>query len=116
MGAHVADLLIQLRRGDLAFLDVHHQAIVRANKAYVQPLLELIPLAADHDAVPIPIRLRASDDRRDHARIKSADPLEQVSDLLLLLAQLGRVSNVLILAATAIPKVATGWFDAVGRN
>ena len=73
-GPHALDLIIEGGLGDLAFLDVHHQAVVVADEADVQAFLELVPLAADHDAVTIAQRLRARDNRFNHGVGKTPDP------------------------------------------
>ena len=111
MRADMLDLLVERRLGDLAFLDIHHQPAVGADEADVQALLELVPLAADHDAVAIAVGLRAGNDRRDEPGIKPANALEQIADLLVLEPELGRVGQVLVLAAAALAEVAAGRFD-----
>src|SRR5256885_6119282 len=64
MRADMTDLLVNRGLGDFAVLDVHHEAAVVAQKADVQPLLELVPLRTNHDAVAIAIGLRAGNDGR----------------------------------------------------
>ena len=70
------DLLVERRFGDLAFLDVHHQPVVRADEADVQSLFELVPPAANHDAVPVAVRLRTRHERRDGLGAAAADALK----------------------------------------
>src|SRR5882672_6842750 len=72
----VLDLGVERRLGNKTFLDIHDQAIVGADEADIETLFELVPLAANHDAIAITIRLRTGEQRRDHRRIKSANPLE----------------------------------------
>ena len=61
---------------NLAFGDVYHEPIVISNEADVQSLFEFVPLAADHDAVAVPVRLRAGDHWRNEGRIETSEPLE----------------------------------------
>src|SRR5437879_7064066 len=105
MGPHALDLLVERWLGDLAFLDVNHQPVVCADEANIQTLFELVPLAANHDAVPVAIRLRTRNHRRNQRRINAADSLEQIADLFVLEPELGRISDVLILASAALAKI-----------
>ena len=84
MRPHPADLLAQGRLGNEAFLDVHDQAVIGANVANVQALLEFVPLAANHDAVAIAVRPGTGDDRGDPRRVQSPEPLEKVAHLFVL--------------------------------
>src|SRR4051794_23142530 len=49
ISSYLLNLFAQRRLRNFAMLDVDHQAVIVANEADVQPLLELVPLAADHD-------------------------------------------------------------------
>src|SRR5436309_2794861 len=115
MRPDVPDLFVEGRSSDFALLDVHHQAIVGADESNVQALFELIPLAADHDAVSIAIGLRARNHWLDDLRPEAADALEQVPNLLLFQFQLDSIGDVLVLAAAAGAKIAAGRLDAVWR-
>ena len=116
MGADVADLLVQRRLGDLAFLDVLHQPAVGADEADVQLLLRLVPLAADHDAVAVAVGRRTRNDRRNFIRRNFPDALEQIRYLLVLQPQLRRIGDVLILAAAARAKITALRRDALRRR
>ena len=61
MGADLFDLFVESRLGDLAFLDIHHEPAVGAKEPDVQALFELVPLAADHDPVSVPVGAGACD-------------------------------------------------------
>ena len=110
---HLLDLRIQGRLGDEALFDIDHQPVIRSNKPNVESLLKLVPLAANHDSISIPIRLRAGNHRVDHSFGKSANPFEQSGDLLVLEFKLTRVSDMLILAAAAIAEIPAGRGDPV---
>jgi hypothetical protein len=112
---HLANLLVDRRLGDFAFLDVHHQPVVRLDEANVQPLLELVPLASNHHAVPVPVRLRTRDDGRNQVTADSPDALEQIRNLLMLDLQLLRVTDMLVLATSACAEIRTERLDAVRR-
>src|SRR5437762_1017892 len=114
MRADMTDLLVDGGLGNLAVLNVHHQAAVVAQKADVQPLLELVPLRANHDAIAITIGLRAGNDGRDDFRGEFADTRENVGYLLVLHFVLRGVVDVLVLASAARAKVGAGRDDAVG--
>ena len=107
MRSDILDLLVERRLGNLAFFDIQHQAAIGSDEANVQALFEFVPLAADHDAVSIAIRLRAGDDGCNESWTEPANALEQVADLLVLQAQLRGIGQVLILAAAALAKVRT---------
>src|SRR5437762_8053895 len=68
IGAHALDLFVDGWLGYAALLDVHHQPVVLADEADVEALFEFVPLAADHDAIAVAVRLRARNDRLDHSR------------------------------------------------
>ena len=116
VGAHVLDLPVERGFGDFALLNVHHQPVVRADEADVQTLLELVPLAANHDAVPVAVRLRARNQRIHSLGPAAADPLEQINHLLVFQAKLRRVIHVLILAAATIAEIAARRLDALRRR
>src|SRR5713101_1336167 len=59
MRSHVFDLLIKRRLGDGTFLDIDDQPVVSANEANIETLFEFVPLAANHNAIAVAIRLRA---------------------------------------------------------
>jgi hypothetical protein len=114
--AHPRELFIQGWFGNLAFLYVHHQAIVISNEADVQSLFELVPLAADHDPVAVAIRLRARDNRFYNVRVKTTYPLEKIPNLFVLDLQLKRVRQVLILASAALPEIPALRHNPLGRT
>jgi hypothetical protein len=105
-----------LRFGNLAFVQVHDETTIGADKTDVELLLGLVPLGPDHDPVPVVVRLGAGDDRGDDAFWKSTDALEQVGDLFVFQFQLPGVVDVLILAAAAFAKVTALRSNAVGRG
>ena len=113
MRSHVFDLLIKRRLGDGTFLDIDDQAIVGANEANIETLFEFVPLAANHDAIAVAVRLRAREDRRDDCRVKTANALEQIADLFVLDLQLRWIREVLILATAAIAEVAASGLNAL---
>src|SRR5256885_3135552 len=55
MAANLFYLLVESWFGNWAFFDVHHQAVVRPDKADVQALFELVPLAANHDSIAVTV-------------------------------------------------------------
>ena len=55
ISADFLNLRVQCRLGDLAFFNVFHQPAIPAHEADIQFLLRLVPLAANHDAVPVSI-------------------------------------------------------------
>ena len=114
MGSHMGDLRIERRLGNGTFLDIDDQAIVRANEANIKTLFEFVPLAANHDAIAVSVRLRARENRRDDCRVKTANALEQIADLFVLELQLRWIRKVLILAAAAIAEVAATGLNALG--
>jgi len=107
----VLELLVKGWLCQSAFFHVHHQPAVRPDKADIQTLLEFVPLAANHDAIPIPVGLRAGNDRRDESAVKVAQALKQIPDLFMLKPKLGGVSQVLILAAAARAEVSAARLD-----
>ena len=76
-------------------------------------MFEFIPLAADHDAVAIPVRLRAGDHWRNQVRIETSDTFEQITNLLVFDPQLDRVTQVLVLATAAVAEISTDGFDPI---
>ncbi len=102
---HPGDLFIEGGGGDFACFNVFHQPAIRANKADVQFLFRLVPLAADHDPVPVAVGAGTGDDRADQIPGDAGEPLKQIRNLLVLEPQLRRVINVLILAASARAEV-----------
>ena len=76
MGAHVLYLLVDGRLRDFAFLDVLHQAAVPSHKTDVEFLFRFVPLAANHHAIAVSIRLRAGEHRRDDVAGDFPDPFE----------------------------------------
>jgi hypothetical protein len=109
-------LFIQSRFGDRAFLNIHYQAVIGSDKPDIQALFELVPLAANHDAIAIAIRLRAGDQRLDDVRVDPAEPPEEIADLFVFELQLRWVGDVLILAPAAIAEVAARGSNAVRRR
>src|SRR5205814_264703 len=99
------DLRVQRRLRDLALLNIHHQPVLRANESDVQPLLELVPLTSNHDPIPVTIRLRTRNHRRDKRRVNPSNPLKQIANLFVLEPKLDWVSDMLILAAAALAKI-----------
>jgi hypothetical protein len=79
-------------------------------------LLRPIPLTADHQAIAIRVGLRTGNHGRNPAAVEAADALKEIDDLLVLDAELGRVSEVLILAAAASPEVTARRLDALRRG
>ena len=114
--AHVFDLFVQSRFGNGAFLNIHDQPVVGSDKANIQALFELVPLAANHDAIAIAVRLGAGDKGFDDVWVDPADPLEEIADLFVFELQLRRVGDVLILAPAAIAEVAARGSNAVRRR
>ena len=114
MRANRLDLFVENGLRNLAFLEIHHQPTVGAEETDVQTLFELVPLTANHDAVPITVRLRTRYHFRDIAGGDAANPLEQIANLLVLEPELDGVSQVLILAAAALAKVRAKWLNPVG--
>src|SRR5215471_6906498 len=55
VSAELLELRIQRRFGDFALFHVNDQAIFGAHEPDIEALLELIPLAADHDSVSVTI-------------------------------------------------------------
>src|SRR3974390_2714089 len=115
MGAPFEDLLIEGRFGDFAFRNVNDQAIVGADKANIEALLELVPLAADHDPVAVTVRLRARDDGRDDGGIDAAEAVKQIANLFVLKPELRGIGQVLVLATAAIAEITASRFDPLRR-
>src|SRR5689334_173648 len=106
MSAYLLDLFIDGGFRDFAFLDVHNQPVVSADKTNLEALFKLVPLTANHDAVAIAVRLWTGHYRADHSRVQSADALKDVAELLVLDAKLGFICKVLVLAAAAVAEIA----------
>ena len=81
---HLPDLRADFRLGDGAFIDIHYEATIGTNEPDVKTLLGLVPLRADHDAVPVAVG-RGAGDHRCHQRAReTSDALHQIRDLLVL--------------------------------
>ena len=76
IAAHPSKLLVEPRLGDFTFFDVQHETAVVTDETDVQSLFELVPLAANHDAIAIAVLLRAGNHRLDGAPRKTADALK----------------------------------------
>src|ERR1019366_7858764 len=113
MRTHRLDLLVEGGLCNFAFFKIHHQPAIGTEEADVQTLFELVPLAANHDPVPITVRLRARNYFRDITGGDAANPLKQIANLLVLEPELDRVIQVLVLAAAALTEVRTKGFDPV---
>src|SRR2546428_3046082 len=106
MGPHVLDLGSQGRFSDEAVFDINHQAVVGSDKPDVQPLLEFVPLAANHDSITITIGLRTWDHRRHNRLAESSDTLQKGADLFVLQFELRPVRDMLVLATATIAEIA----------
>lgn len=116
MGADLAQLVVQGGFGDGAAFEVDDEAVVVAEEAEVEALLGAVPLAADHDAVPVAVGLGAGDDGGDDAGREAPQAVEEVGDLLVFPAKLFGVGHVLVLATAAFAEVGAAGRDAVGRG
>src|SRR5688572_28474810 len=116
MLAHVLNLAAQFGLGNFAFLDVDNETIVGADETDVQALFGFVPLAANHDAVAVAVRLRTWDDGLNKFWIEAGEALKEVADLFVFDGELGFVRDVLILAAAAIAEVLAEWLNAIGRR
>src|ERR1035438_10104666 len=114
MRADELDLLIERGFGDLAFLQIHYQPVVGTEETDVQALFELVPLAANHDAVAIAVGLRTGNHWRNKTGVKLANPLEQINNLLVFELELDGISQMLILATATLAEVRAERFDPVG--
>ena len=65
LSADMFDLLVEGWLRDLTFIQIHYQPAFSLEKPDVQALLDLVPLAADHDAISIAIRLGTGNYRRN---------------------------------------------------
>src|SRR4029077_1729472 len=101
---------IQGRFRDFAFINVHHQPVIRTDEANIEALLEFVPLASNHDSIAIAIRLRTWDHRRHDVFWKSSHSLEGVRHLFALNLQLAAIGNVLVLTTSTISEIGT-WGD-----
>ena len=116
MGAHAFELFVERGFGDFTFLDVNYEPVIVPNETDIQPLFDLVPLAADHDAIAVPIRLPAGNDRPNHRFVQASNPLKQIGDLFVFEPELRRVIDVLILAAAALSEVTARRRNAFGRG
>src|SRR5690242_15337273 len=116
MSADLLDLFVDGRLGIGALVNVNDQPVVVADEADIEALLELVPLAANHDPIPVTVRLWAGNDRVDLDMGKSPDPLEQVGNLFVFELELGWITEVLILTAAPNPKIRTSWPHTRGRG
>ena len=114
MRTNKLDLFVECRLGDLAFLKIHYEPAVGTEEADVQTLFELVPLAANHNAVPITVGLRARNYFSNITGGDAANPLEQIAYLLVLEPELHGVIQVLILAAAALAEVRAKRLDPLG--
>ncbi len=114
--ADLADLAADGGFGDGAFLDFDDEAAVVAQEADDEALGELVPLAADHDAVAVAEGLGGRDDGLDGGVCEAADALEEIADLLVFDGELGGVGEVLVLAAAALAEHAAPGGDTVWRG
>src|SRR5262245_44699554 len=55
MSAELLKLRVQRRFGDFALFHVNDKAVFGADESDIEPLLELVPLAADHDSISVTI-------------------------------------------------------------
>ena len=110
------DLLVQSRFGNLALVNVDHQAAVAADEPNVQSLFEFVPLAADHDAVAVAIRVGTRDYRVNGRRLEATNALEKIRYLLVLKGKLRWICDVLILTATAGAEIGTRRLNPVARG
>lgn len=75
------------------------------NETDVQALFKLVPLAANHDPVPVAIRLRARNDWQYEPGVDATDSLEKVGNLLVFDSDLGLIIDMLILAPATSAEV-----------
>src|SRR2546427_9556938 len=106
MRTDMLNLLVESRLGNFTFLDIHYQSIIGTNKTNVQSLLKFVPLAANHDPIAIGVRRWTRHHRGHDFPTETADPLEQISDLLPIDFQLPLIDDMLVLATAAIAKIA----------
>src|SRR5689334_6878010 len=104
MRSQSAQLVVECGFRNRTILNVEDKAVIVTEIADIQPLFELVPLAAHHDSVSVPVWFGARNDRV-HDRCEVADPLEKISDLLVLQAELQAILEMLILASAALPKI-----------
>src|SRR5438046_919040 len=103
MRPHLLNLGVQGRLSDFTLFDINHQAIIGTDIPNIEPLLEFVPLTADHYSVAIPVRLRTGYDRRNYRLGESPDPLEESGNLPVLQLELCGIIDLLVLAASALP-------------
>ena len=111
---HLLDLRVVGRFGDFALFDVDHKAVIGTDKPDIEPLFELVPLAADHDPIPIAIRLRTRNDRRDDRFGEPTHSLKKSAELLVFQLELRRVVDMLILASPAVSEISALRHDSMG--
>ena len=108
-------LFIEGGFGNRALFNIDHEAVVGPDETDIEALLELIPLAANHDSISIAVGLWTRDDWCDDARIEATNALKEIADLFVLQFELRRIGDMLILAAAAIAEVTTLGSDPLGR-
>src|ERR1051326_3807707 len=111
MGANILDLVVNSRLRDGAMIDVDDQTIVVSDEPDIEPLLELVPLTPNHDAVAITVRFWTCHDRIHSCLGESPNSLKQIDDLLVLNLQLLCIGYVLILTTPTCAKVRTPRLD-----
>lgn len=116
MGPDLAQLVVQRGFGDGAAFEVDDEAVVVAEEAEVEALLGAVPLAADHDAVAVTVRLGAGDDGGDDAGREASQAVDEVGDLFVFPAKLFRVGHMLVLATAALAEVGAAGGNAGGRG
>src|SRR5438874_4620617 len=62
--AYLRDFRVQRGFRDLAFFDVNHQPVIGPNKPDVHTLFEFVPLAPNHDPIPVAVSGTAWNYRR----------------------------------------------------
>ena len=110
------DLLVDGGFRDPAFFDVFHQSTVPADKTNIEPLLRLVPLAPDHDAIAVAVVLGTGNQRRHPRAIEAPDAPDEVDDLFMFDVQLFRVVDVLILTTAARTEINAWRRNATGRG
>lgn len=109
------DFFVEGGFGDLAFLDVNDEAVVGANETDVEALFGFVPLAANHDAVAVAVRLRTRNDFANDSGIEAGHALEKVGHLFVFDLKLERIGEVLVLAAATGAEIGTGRFNTIRR-
>jgi hypothetical protein len=116
IGSQLAQFTVERRIGNGAFLHVHDQAVIVSQEAKDKPLMRLVPLTADQDPVAVMVGGGAGDNRLHWVDGKPADAADQLGDLALFDLELGRVIQMLVLAAAACAEIWTTWHNPVGRG